>query len=291
MYVSVILSFLVSDSTTPPWWWTFSTDMIFHMQSACYCTFTGKCRALCLCVCTHVHLYMISPTAACSAFRHRINRTKDFAAHSKFMHIPFRSLLVLRMAFLGEDPLPILSSNFDSVRNHKGKSRKIPPETQLSQCPPFLPSNISIASLMRRFQGQVTQCLAVSQHRLRGQHEAHSEHQSNLSNTTFPLLKHSLISQDHHTSTHSSTCTPPTPHPALEDPLPEHSHISGGPAEFCWGSLWPGSVEVNHYKSCALFSLCKSQGAQSLCTPCGSCPFTPSQSDAHCMAQQVWPLC
>lgn len=95
--------------------------------------------------------------------------------------------------------------------------------------------------------------------------------------------------QDHHTSTHSSTCTLPTPHLALPGFAARAlTHTSGGPAQFWWCSLGPGSMEGNHCKCCALFSLCSSWGVWSLCTLCSSCPFMPSLSDAHWHGKYVF---
>lgn len=128
LYISVILSFVVPDSTTAPGWCTFSIDTIFHMQSACYCTFTGKCRALCLCVCMLVCALVYDFTESCLLSLQAQNKP-DQALSCTLLSLcilsSFQSLLVLRMAFFWEDPLPILSSSFNSLwRMAKKKAGK-----------------------------------------------------------------------------------------------------------------------------------------------------------------------
>lgn len=148
------------------------------------------------------------------------------------------------------------------VKNGKGKSRKILPETQLSQCP-SLPAQQYPHCLAHEAISRTDDTMFNSfQHRLRGQHKAHSEHQSNLSNATFPhnsvKTQPDLVGQqDHHTSTHSSTHT---------------AHTTSHAARICWQSTHThlrrsctvlGVQPVTRLKCCASLSLCKSRGAQS----------------------------
>lgn len=78
-----MLSFVVPDSTTAPGDAPLAQTRSFICRVHATALLLANAElCVCVCACLCVHLYMISLRAACSAFRHRINQTRRFPAHS-----------------------------------------------------------------------------------------------------------------------------------------------------------------------------------------------------------------
>lgn len=174
-----------------------------------------------VCVHTRVHLCMISLTAACSAFRHRINQTRHFAAHYKFMHTPFQSLLVLRIAFFGGrihflfcHPILTLCEKWQRKEQENTSWNTAQPVSPLpaQQYPHCLAHEAISRTDDTTFSSLPVQTQRATWSPLRASKQPFKHHISSHTVKTQPDL---LGQQHHHTSTHSSTCTLPTPHPAL----------------------------------------------------------------------------
>lgn len=200
--------------------------MIFHMQSACYCTFTGKCRAQSLCVCTHMCALVYDFTHSFLPSLQAQNKPDQALCctlpsdHYWFWEWQFLE----RIHFLFWHPILTVCEEWQREEQENTSWNIAQPMSPLpaQQYPRCLVHEAISRTDDRKFSSLPAQAQRATWSPLRGSKQPFQYHVSSHTVKTQPNL---VGQQDHHTSKHSSTHCP---HhiPLCKDLLPEHSHTS-----------------------------------------------------------------